>query len=154
MEIPADLKERAEQFREKYDTALAVYEEARGTIVTEAEAKKRHDDNLKSLKYQSEHWQRQMRNALCEYHMRPALALSSLVFALIGVPVGLYFHRADYLSSFVTCFLPAVFVFYPLLLAGSNMGRDGTLPMPVGVYAADAIVGLAALVLIVRLIKR
>jgi lipopolysaccharide export LptBFGC system permease protein LptF len=63
-------------------------------------------------------------------------------------------NRADYLSSFVTCFLPTVFAYYPLLLAGSNMGRDGKVPLPIGVFAADAILGILSVLLIFRLIRR
>lgn len=151
-ELPA----KARSFQEKYETSLREYEEARAVAVaiTDPEKRRQYDSHVLGLNYHCQHWQRQVRNTLCEYHMRPALALSCLVFALIGVPVGLYFHRADYLSSFITCFLPTVFAFYPLLLAGSNMGRDGKLPMPIGVYAADAVMGVLALLLAWRLIKR
>ncbi len=147
---------KAAVFRGRHDDAQKEYEDARDEIakITDPTVRKRFEDNLAGLKYHAEHWMRQVRNSLCEYHMRPALAISSLVFALIGVPVGLYFHRADYLSSFVTCFLPTVFAFYPLLLAGSNLGRDGKVPMAIGVYAADAILGVVALILAWRLIKR
>lgn len=150
------LPAKAADFQEKLEEARfvlhAAQEQARS--ISDPEQRRRFDDHLLSLDYLCKHWQRQLRNTWCEYYMRPALAISSLVFALIGVPVGLYFNRADYLSSFVICFLPTVFVYYPLLLAGSNLGRDGKLPMPVGVFAADAVVGFAALVLIWRLIKR
>lgn len=150
------LPEKATYFQGRLDAATRDYEEAQRTAVTITDpvARKQYDGHLLGLKYHCDHWRRQVRNTWCEYHMRPALALSCLVFALIGVPVGLYFNRADYLSSFVTCFLPTVFAYYPLLLAGSNAGRDGSVPMAVGVYAADAIVGLIALVLAWRLIKR
>jgi lipopolysaccharide export system permease protein len=97
---------------------------------------------------------RQVRNVEYEFHIRPALAVGCLCFALIGCPVGIYANRADYLSTFVTCFLPAVFVYYPLLLCGGNLARDGKVPMAVGVWAADALVGLAAVVLSFRLIRR
>jgi lipopolysaccharide export system permease protein len=86
--------------------------------------------------------------------MRPALALGCMVFALIGCPVGMWANRADYLSAFVTCFLPTVCVYYPLLLAGSNMGRDGKVSMPVGVFLSDGVVGVAAIYLTFKLIKR
>ena len=147
---------KARHFEEKYEASLAEANAAQETAKTILDPGKRKlfEDHVQSLNYLSEHWLRQERNTLCEYHMRPALALSSLVFALIGVPVGLYFHRADYLSSFVTCFLPTVFAFYPLLLAGSNLGRDGKVSMPLGVYAADAIIGAMAMLLAWRLIKR
>ena len=60
-----------------------------------------------------------------ERHMRPALALGCLCFALVGCPVGIWFSKSDYLSAFITCFLPIVIVYYPLMLCGINMARSG-----------------------------
>jgi lipopolysaccharide export system permease protein len=97
---------------------------------------------------------RQVRNVDYELHIRPALAVGCVCFALIGCPVGLWLNRSDYLSTFVICFLPTVFVYYPLLLSGGGLGKDGKVPMAVGVWAADAVIGLAAVVLTFRLIKR
>lgn len=97
---------------------------------------------------------RQYRNVENEYYMRPALSLGCLVFALIGCPVGIRANRADYLSTFVVCFLPTMAAYYPILLAGSNMGRDGKIPLPIGVFAADALGGLLSIVLAWRLIRR
>jgi lipopolysaccharide export system permease protein len=89
-----------------------------------------------------------------ELNLRPALALGCLCFVLVGCPVGIWASRADYLSSFVICFLPTIMVYYPLLLAGTNLGKDGTVPLPVGVWMANVIVGLIALGLVVRLVRR
>lgn len=97
---------------------------------------------------------RQVRNVEYEMHIRPALAVGCLCFALIGCPVGIWANRSDYLSTFVICFLPTVFVYYPLLLSGGGLAKDGKVPMAVGVWAADAVVGLAAVLLTFRLIKR
>jgi len=89
-----------------------------------------------------------------EQHVRPALAVGCLCFALIGGPVGIWFNRADYLSAFVSCFLPTVVVYYPLLLCGTNLAKDGRIPAAVGIWAADAAVGAAAVVLYWRLFRR
>jgi lipopolysaccharide export system permease protein len=97
---------------------------------------------------------RDILNTWNEFHMRPALAAGCFCFALIGCPVGLRARRADYLSVFVVCFLPAAFSYYPLLLAGSSMGRGGKLPIGVGVWLADIVGLLAAGVLTWRLIRR
>src|SRR5262249_50087842 len=56
-----------------------------------------------------------------ELQMRPALSLGCLFFVLVGCPVGIWFSRSDYLSSFITCFLPIVFVYYPLMLCGTGI---------------------------------
>ena len=71
---------------------------------------------------------RMRRQIETELHMRPALSLGCLCFVLIGCPVGIWASRSDYLSVFIICFMPTVFVYYPLLLAGLNMAKDGKLP--------------------------
>ncbi len=110
--------------------------------------------HIKSLKYQIEEQSRLKRNTQNEYFMRPALALGCMVFAIIGCPVGMRANRADYLSTFVVCFLPTMAMYYPILLAGSNMGRDGKISLPIGVFAADVIGGLMAIILTWKLIRR
>jgi lipopolysaccharide export system permease protein len=88
-----------------------------------------------------------------ELMMRPALSLGCLFFILVGCPVGIWFSRADYLSSFITCFLPIVFIYYPLMLCGTGMAKEGRMtPIPL-VYGADAVVALMGLVLFWRLLK-
>lgn len=89
-----------------------------------------------------------------EIQLRPALAVGCLCFALIGCPVGIWFNRSDYLSTFVICFIPALAVYYPLLFSGGGLAKDGKIPMAVGVWAADVVIGLAAFVLTWRLIRR
>ena len=88
-----------------------------------------------------------------ELQIRPALAVGCLCFVLIGCPVGIWASRSDYLSVFMICFLPTVFVYYPVLLATLNLAKDGKVP-PTAAWVADGVIFLAALVLIQRLMKR
>ena len=97
---------------------------------------------------------RNVRNAEFEYHVRPALAASCLVFALVGCPVGIWFNRSDYLSTFVVCWIPTVMAYYPLLFMGGGLAKDGRVPILVGVWLANTVVGAMALVLTGRLMKR
>jgi lipopolysaccharide export system permease protein len=86
-----------------------------------------------------------------EMAMRPALSFGCLCFVLVGCPVGIWFSRSDYLSAFITCFLPIVFVYYPLLLCSSNYAKQGY-PLAV-VWASNAVMVLAGLVLFRQLLK-
>ena len=88
-----------------------------------------------------------------ELQMRPALSLGCLFFILVGCPVGIWFSRSDYLSAFITCFLPIVFVYYPLMLCGTGMAKEGRFNMVPLVWGADAIVGLIGVFLFWRLLK-
>jgi hypothetical protein len=97
------------------------------------------------------HMDRSMRY---EYHLRPAIACGCLFFAVLGCPVGLWANRADYLSIFVICFLPALVVYYPVLFMVGGYSRSGKLPMEAGVWTANAVLAAATLVLAWRLIRR
>jgi lipopolysaccharide export system permease protein len=88
-----------------------------------------------------------------ELLMRPALGIGCLFFILVGCPVGIWFSRSDFLSSFIICFLPIVFVYYPLMLCGTGIAKEGRLPAVPLVFAADAVVGLMGVFLFLRLLK-
>ena len=67
--------------------------------------------------------QAEMQNFNVELLMRPALSFGCLCFVLVGCPVGIWLSRSDYLSSFITCFLPIVIIYYPLMLCGPTSPR-------------------------------
>lgn len=95
----------------------------------------------------------QILGIIAERQMRPALALGCFFFVLVGCPVGIWFSRSDYLSSFITCFLPIVVVYYPLLLCGTSMAKDGRYDPWLTIWAADALIGIVGLALFRRLLK-
>jgi lipopolysaccharide export system permease protein len=88
-----------------------------------------------------------------EVQMRPAVSVGCLFFILVGFPVGILLSRSDYLSTFIICFLPIVFIYYPLLLCGTGMAREGRLPHVPLVWAANAVVALTGLGLFRRLLR-
>jgi len=83
----------------------------------------------------------------CEWHMRSAFAIGGLCFALIGCPVGIWFSKNDYLSAFVTCFLPIVTIYYPLMFCMINLSRSGKVPPWTAIYNADVLMAFAGVVL-------
>lgn len=92
----------------------------------------------------------ELRSELAE---RPALALGCFFFVLIGCPVAIWFQKSDFLSSFVTCFLPIVLVYYPLNLLTKNLGKDGT-NVYVAMWLGNAVLGIAGLFMLWRLGRR
>ena len=72
-----------------------------------------------------------------ERNLRPALALGCLCFAVVGCPIGIWFSKSDYMSAFITCFLPIVIVYYPMLFCMNDLGRSGKIPPWMGMYNAD-----------------
>ena len=63
-----------------------------------------------------------------EYQLRISMAVGSLLFVFLGAPVGILFARRDFLSAFMTCFLPIIGIYYPLMLFGTNLSKEGLLP--------------------------
>jgi lipopolysaccharide export system permease protein len=88
-----------------------------------------------------------------EMQMRPALSLGCLCFILVGCPVGIWFSRSDYLSAFITCFLPIVIVYYPLLLCCTGLARDSKVFLVPLVWSADAVIGAVGVGLFWRLVR-
>jgi len=108
---------------------------------------------LRNLYAQQENKQNQVYSIESEFQMRPALALGCLCFALVGCPVGIWFSKSDYLSAFITCFLPIVIMYYPLMFCMFNMARAGKIAPWMGIYNADAIMLFAGWVLFRRLAR-
>jgi lipopolysaccharide export system permease protein len=88
-----------------------------------------------------------------ELQMRPALSLGCFCFVLVGCPVGIWFGRSDYLSAFITSFLPNVFMYYPLYLCGTNLAKQGKVPLLAGIWAANALIALIGFGLFKRLMR-
>jgi lipopolysaccharide export system permease protein len=88
-----------------------------------------------------------------EVHMRPAFALGCLCFVLIGCPVGIWLGKSDYLSAFITCFLPVVVVYYPLMLCMINLAKSGKVAAWHGIWYADGLMALVAALLFSRLAR-
>ncbi len=95
----------------------------------------------------------QIRAIDTEVHMRPSWAIGCLCFALVGCPVGIWFGKSDYLSAFITCFLPIVTCYYPLMFCMINLTRAGKLLPCLGMYNANALVLLAGIVMFRRLAR-
>jgi lipopolysaccharide export system permease protein len=89
-----------------------------------------------------------------EYATRPALALGCLFFVLVGCPVAIWFQKRDYLSAFVTCFLPIVVVYYPLVMFGINLGKDGRVNPHLVLWLGNGVMGTVGLGLLYQLARR
>jgi lipopolysaccharide export system permease protein len=151
MSIPELIQRRQEVLEEmdKRATEIAV---TMGRLVMQQTPHDlpKHLDNLKSAQKQR---QQEVYNLSGELHMRPALSFGCLFFVLVGCPVGIWFSRSDYLSAFITCFLPIVFIYYPLLLCSTNYAKQGKLPPLLALWSANVLMGVIAVGLFRRLLK-
>jgi lipopolysaccharide export system permease protein len=73
---------------------------------------------------------------------------------LVGCPVGIRASRGDYLSTFVSCFLPIIGLYYPMMICANNLGRQGKLNPILALWTADGLFILVAATLIWRLVRR
>lgn len=147
-ELVAKRQELAEQIEEHADLIAA----------TSAEIATGHHpldlpQHVKNLVERQRYLQTQDRHLYVEMLMRPALSFGCFCFILVGCPIGIMFSRGDYLGAFMTCFLPIVIVYYPIMLAGTNLAKEGRINEIVLVYAADLIVALGGLILFRWLLK-
>ncbi len=83
---------------------------------------------LAELDNQRVRTERIIRRLECEQPFRSALSFGPVFFVLLGCPIAILLQRGDYLSAFVSCFLPIITLYYPLLLLGLNLGKEGLAP--------------------------
>jgi lipopolysaccharide export system permease protein len=89
-------------------------------------------------------WNREYKALETEKQMRFALACGSFFFVLLGAPVGILFARRDFLSAFISCFLPIIGIYYPLTLAGVNMSKEGLVSPIVALYCGNLVLAFFA----------
>jgi lipopolysaccharide export system permease protein len=86
-------------------------------------------------------------------HRRWANGFSCFAFAMIGIPVALKLKTANYATTFGICFLPILFIYYPLFMFGLNGAKMGTLP-PYGAWIGNLACVSIGLVLMYREFRR
>lgn len=144
-----DHKERLRQENEKAASDIALHQ----ALINQGSGPPQAKEHVDHLERVREYRDRLIRNIDTEFQMRPALALGCLCFVLIGCPVGIWFSRSDYLSAFITCFLPVVLIYYPLLLCGINFSKMGRLDPVPSLWGANALMAFIALFLFRRLMR-
>jgi lipopolysaccharide export system permease protein len=145
------LQRRQEYLQEK-EAVEGLIAEASRQLGTDAEYPEL-PDHIKNLRNQVSHYQHEVLLLDVEMLMRPALSFGCLFFILVGCPVGIWFSRSDYLSAFITSFLPIVLTYYPLLLCGVGLAKAGGVNPYVLVWGADAVIGVVGVALFWRLLK-
>ncbi len=90
-----------------------------------------------------DYWAGQISKIETEIQNRLAMAWGSLFFVVLGAPVGILFARRDFLSAFISCFMPIILVYYPLMLFGTNLGKEGIVN-PMTVWAGNGVLWVAA----------
>lgn len=98
--------------------------------------------HMKSVAIDYAYWDSETAKSQTERYMRSAQAFGPLVFVLIGAPVGILFAKRDFLSAFITCFLPIVLVYYPLLLMGVNLSKEQIIHPMAAMWLGNAVLAV------------
>jgi lipopolysaccharide export system permease protein len=83
---------------------------------------------------------------------RWANGFSCLCFVLIGAPVAIWLRHSEFIASFFVCFLPILFVYYPLLAVSVGQAKDGAFP-PQAVWLGNFVLALAGAWLLRRVVR-
>jgi LPS export ABC transporter permease LptG len=83
--------------------------------------------------------------SLVELHRRMALPFSPLIFAVLAVTLGIKTPKGGRGHGFAISVVVA-FTYYVLFATGSTLSEGGALPIVVGVWGANLVTGLAALI--------
>lgn len=143
---------RREEVADELANKVQEIERARSQPLPGLSAQQKQE-HIKGLEYHQLALEGEARALAAEMYMRPVLAAGCLCFVLVGCPVGIWFGKSDYLSAFITCFLPIVFTYYPLLLAGTNLAKDGKIHPGIGLWVANVALGLMGVVLFRRVTR-
>ena len=81
------------------------------------------------------------------------MGIGSLLFVFLGAPVGILFAKRDFLSAFMTCFLPIIGLYYPLMLFGTNLSKEGLLAPHWSLWIGNAILAILAGLVLPSVVK-
>jgi lipopolysaccharide export LptBFGC system permease protein LptF len=92
--------------------------------------------------------------AKSEFNFRNAGAATCLVFALVGICLGILTRRGTVLVAVAVSFAAVLLVYYPLLMIGDTLADDGYLVPWIANWLADCVMGCMGLALLVWGVKR
>ncbi len=75
---------------------------------------------------------------LVEIHKKFALPFACVIFAVLGIALGVIFRRGEKMVAFALC-IGVVIVYYIFMVAGEPMGKKGILPPWIAVWFPNAL---------------
>ena len=89
-----------------------------------------------------------------ELARRTALAGSAFFYALVGIPLGILAARGGRIGALLFAIVPVIALYLPFVVAMSGLARTGRLPAFPALWAGNALLAGAAVVLLRRLARR
>lgn len=88
-----------------------------------------------------------------EKHSRIALAFSCFFFVLLGGPFAIWQGKKEFLTTFLFCFAPIVGIYYPMIMGMMTQSKLGTIHPMLGMWLANIILGVAAMLVLRRVVR-
>lgn len=88
-----------------------------------------------------------------DWHLKWAIPAASMVFALVGAPLGIQSHRSASSVGFGLSIV-VIFIYYVIMTAGSALAQGGYLPPVIGAWLQNIILGIVGLCLMWRAARR
>jgi len=139
----AQMRLREADYREKIITERKHQSVAAAWYIASGRLKLIPWNELQSAFGRYDFWNGEITKIETEIQNRLAMAWGSLFFVVLGAPVGILFARRDFLSAFISCFMPIIIVYYPMMLFGVNLGKEGIMP-PMLVWSGNGVLWAAA----------
>ncbi len=92
--------------------------------------------------------------ALEELARRTALAAAAFFFTLIGIPLGISSARGGRVGAFLTASAPVLVLYFPLVMAMSNLARKGEVPVYPGLWSGNLLLTVVGGWLLWRMSRR
>ena len=79
--------------------------------------------------------------ARTEFHYRNAGSVTTLIFAMIGIPLGILSRRGSVLMAFILSFFAVLVLYYPLMMVGQMLSLDGYMASALAGWLPNMVVG-------------
>ena len=90
---------------------------------------------------------------LMDYHMKFAISFTSLIFAILGLPIGLKPQRTTS-SVGIGITLATILIYYLLLSLGMSLGQAGYINPIAATWLPNIIIGILSIIMIKRLLNK
>lgn len=90
---------------------------------------------------------------ITEKHSRIALAFSCFFFVLLGGPFAIWQGKKEFLTTFLFCFGPIVGFYYPMIMGMMTQSKLGAIHPMLGMWLGNIVLGLAAMLVLRRVVR-
>ena len=108
---------------------------------------------METLKHEKKKLVTDERRFRTEIHNRFSMAVSCLFFTFVGGPFSMLQGRRQFITSFILCFLPILIIYYPVMFLTVNLAKIGTIEPWWAVWIPNAILGVAGLTVLRKVVQ-